>query len=152
MVKGTSELGLTMLEIATVIVVIAILAGIAVPYFRTSTESSRQGKAIAEIRVLELEIERYVDTYDELPLTLADINREGLLDPWGHPYQYLSFEGLKGKGKKRKDKYLNPLNSDYDLYSMGPDGKSVSPLTAKNSRDDLIRANDGDFVGLAADF
>ena len=49
----------------------------------------------------------------------------------------------------RKDKKLVPLNSDYDLYSMGPDGESKPPLTAKASKDDIVRANDGEFVGLA---
>ena len=45
-----------------------------------------------------------------------------------------------------------PLNSLYDLYSIGKDGKSVPPLTAKASWDDIIMANDGGFVGLAKDF
>ncbi len=56
------------------------------------------------------------------------------------------------KGKPRKDRFLHPINSDYDLYSMGKDGESVEPLTAKKSHDDVIRANDGSFVGLATEF
>ena len=52
----------------------------------------------------------------------------------------------------RKDHRLVPINSDYDLYSMGKDGRSVSPLTARHSHDDIIRANDGDYVGLAKDY
>ena len=52
----------------------------------------------------------------------------------------------------RKDKNLVPVNTDYDLYSMGEDGRSVGPFTAKASRDDIVRANDGGFVGLAADY
>jgi general secretion pathway protein G len=52
----------------------------------------------------------------------------------------------------RKDRFLVPINSDYDLYSMGKDGKSSSPLTSKNGRDDIIRANDGAFIGLASDY
>ena len=51
-----------------------------------------------------------------------------------------------------KDKSLHPLNSDYDLYSMGKDGASTGPLTAKASRDDVVRANDGRFIGLAKDY
>jgi general secretion pathway protein G len=74
------------------------------------------------------------------------------IDPWGHPYQYLSFSGLKGKGEMRKDKNLVPINSDYDLYSMGPDGESQTPLTAKASRDDIIRANNGGYVGIAENY
>ncbi|MCK6499308.1 MAG: prepilin-type N-terminal cleavage/methylation domain-containing protein, partial [Nitrospira sp.] len=60
--------------------------------------------------------------------------------------------GNSDKGKPRKDRFLHPINSDYDLYSKGKDGESVEPLTAKKSYDDVIRANDGSFVGLAADF
>ncbi|MBI4001946.1 MAG: prepilin-type N-terminal cleavage/methylation domain-containing protein [Nitrospira defluvii] len=54
--------------------------------------------------------------------------------------------------KPRKDRFLHPINSDYDLYSMGKDGKTVEALTAKMSHDDVIRGNDGQFVGLAAEF
>lgn len=57
-----------------------------------------------------------------------------------------------GNGKVRKDHNLVPLNTDYDLYSMGEDGASVSPLTAKASRDDIVRANNGRYVGLASDY
>jgi general secretion pathway protein G len=45
-----------------------------------------------------------------------------------------------------------PINSDYDLYSVGKDGVSSGPLTAGPSRDDVIRANDGGFFGLARDY
>ena len=59
---------------------------------------------------------------------------------------------MKGNGQARKDRFLVPLNSDYDLYSMGADGKSSSPINAKNSLDDIIRASNGSYVGLAANF
>ena len=39
----------------------------------------------------------------------------------------------------------------FDLYSKGKDGASVSPLTAKMSRDDIVRAYNGKYIGLAAD-
>lgn len=54
--------------------------------------------------------------------------------------------------KPRKDRFLHPINSDYDLYSRGKDGESVEPLTAQKSHDDVIRANDGAFIGLAKFF
>ena len=60
--------------------------------------------------------------------------------------------GGGGMGQARKVKFLVPINSRYDLYSMGKDGASVSPLTAKSSRDDIIMANDGGFVGLAKNY
>lgn len=52
----------------------------------------------------------------------------------------------------RKDRFLVPINCDYDLYSMGPDGETTAPLTARKSRDDIIRAGDGAFVGPASEF
>jgi general secretion pathway protein G len=52
----------------------------------------------------------------------------------------------------RKDHNLHPLNSEFDLYSLGKDGRSSPPLTAQASRDDVIWARDGDFVGLASDY
>jgi general secretion pathway protein G len=60
--------------------------------------------------------------------------------------------GGNAGGKCRKDKSLHPINSDYDLYSMGEDGKSQDPLTAKVSRDDIVRASNGGFIGLAANY
>ena len=35
---------------------------------------------------------------------------------------------------------------------MGKDGASIGPLTAKASLDDIVRANNGQFIGLAADY
>ena len=57
-----------------------------------------------------------------------------------------------GSGQPRKDHFLHPINSDFDLYSMGKDGDSVAPLTAQKSRDDIIRANDGGYYGVASNF
>ena len=52
----------------------------------------------------------------------------------------------------RKDKNLVPINTDFDLYSLGKDGLSAGPLTAKDSRDDIVRANNGAFIGRAEDY
>lgn len=57
-----------------------------------------------------------------------------------------------GVGGARKDRFLVPINSDFDIYSMGRDGQTVPPLTAKKSHDDILRASDGGFYGLAANF
>jgi general secretion pathway protein G len=73
-------------------------------------------------------------------------------DPWGRAYQYLRIDGGKTpgiEGYRRRDKNANPVNSDYDLYSMGKDSKTAPQFTAKNARDDIVRANDGAYYGLA---
>ena len=108
--------------------------------------------AIADIAKIHLAVETYEMNYDAPPASLDALGKAGMLDPWGRPYVYLSFTGLKGKGGMRKDKNLVPINSDYDLYSVGPDGDSVPPLTAKPSRDDIVMANNGGFIGVASDY
>ena len=57
-----------------------------------------------------------------------------------------------GSPKPRKDRFLKPVSSDYDLYSMGPDGQCKENLNSKESRDDIVRASDGAFVGVAENF
>jgi general secretion pathway protein G len=55
-------------------------------------------------------------------------------------------------GQPRKDRFLVPINTDFDLYSMGRDGESVPALTAAKSRDDVVRAANGSYIGLASRF
>lgn len=144
--------GFTLIELMVVIAILGTLIGIAVPAYQGYIEKARVVRAIAEIDMLQKEIFVYLTEKNELPDTLTDIGRGNLLDPWKNNYQYLSFADIQGKGKMRKDRFLVPLNTDYDLYSMGKDGESQPPLTAKASHDDVIRANDGRFIGLASDY
>ncbi len=46
---------------------------------------------------------------------------------------------------------MNPVNSDYDLYSKGPDGDTQKQFTAAKARDDIVRANNGRYYGTAED-
>ncbi len=144
--------GFTLLELMVTVAIIGALAGIAIPAFSSYLGKAKIIKAIAEIETLEKEILAFDGGGGGLPNTLGDIGRAGLLDPWGNPYQYLNFATVSGLGPVRKDRSLVPLNSDFDLYSMGPDGKSKPPLTAKDSHDDIIRANDGAYIGTAAEY
>jgi general secretion pathway protein G len=109
-------------------------------------------QAVIDIKGMEAQIKSYGLENRALPESLSDIGRGGMLDPWGNPYQYTNLETAKGNGKARKNKNLIPINSDFDLYSNGKDGETASPLTAKASRDDVVRASDGRFVGLASDY
>jgi general secretion pathway protein G len=144
--------GFTLVELLIVMAIIMTVSAIAVPNLQAALDDARLARAVADIRTLETEIEQYQIINGQLPNSLADIGRDTLLDPWGNPYQYLNFATVKGKGKMRKDRFLVPINSDYDLYSMGKDGESVPPLTAKQSQDDIIRANDGSYLGLASEY
>lgn len=150
MVKPTQAF--TLIELLMLIAVVAILAVIAFSSFSGYVERSKQTQAMADIMDIELLIGRYQTSNDVLPAGLSDINMASKLDPWGNPYQYVNHSLTNGKSGWRKDKKLNPINSDYDLFSMGKDGQTVGPLTAPAARDDIVRANDGSFVGLASSF
>jgi general secretion pathway protein G len=149
---ATSRAGFTLLEIILVVALIVTVAGIAIPIYLRSLDAARIVRARADIKNMSTTIDVVYHQNGAYPASLAEVGFANVRDPWGRPYEYLELESQKGKGLGRKDKNLVPINSDYDLYSLGPDGQSVSPITAKVSRDDIIRANNGAFVGVAADY
>ena len=144
--------GLTLVELLLAMAIFALLVQIGYTSYQSYLDRTKVAQAKADIRAIETAIADYEIDNQVLPDDLSQIGMGNLLDPWGNPYQYLNIATTKGKGKVRKDHALVPINSDYDLYSKGKDGKSVSPLTAKPSRDDVVRGRNGQFVGLASDF
>jgi general secretion pathway protein G len=129
----------------------AILASIAYPTYSTFITQNETTMAEKDLLLIDMEMEKYFALNGAYPPDLATIGKD-IEDPWGNPYQYLNMATTNGNGAKRKDHNLVPINTDYDLYSMGPDGSSVGPLTASASRDDIIRANNGEYIGVAADY
>ena len=147
LIRNGYSAGFTLVELLGVVAVIGILAAIGVTSSRGVIERGRNGQAIAEIMAIDVQIQGFRSAYDSLPVSLAGIGKAGVLDPWGNPYEYGRISDLVGH--TRKDRFLHPLNSDFDLYSMGADGLSAPAITSVDSLDDLLRANDGHFVGLA---
>lgn len=136
-----------------VVAIVGVVSSVGVSRTRSIVEHAKVTRAIADLRTLSVEL----NSMDVLPATLAAAKRGGLRDPWGRAYAYLVFpprlerSGGPPQGA-RKDRFLVPINSRFDLYSLGPDGKSTPPLTARDSRDDIVVANDGAFVGRALDY
>ena len=150
---GAATPGFTLVELLVVVAILGVLAALSIPLYSDYIYRTQVAVTIAELRMLDKEIMIYTmeSTKNLLPTSLNDIKRGDLLDRWGHPYQYLDHTGVKGKGNLRRDRALNPLNGDYDLYSLGRDGESKPQLSFKTSRDDIIRAANGDFFGLVSD-
>jgi general secretion pathway protein G len=148
--KPAANKGFTLIELLITIAIILTVCAIAVPNLLAALDLAKMAKAVGDVRAIGDDIQAYDLGNGQYPATLADINRDTFPDPWGHPYQYLNFADTKGKGAMRKDRFLVPINSYFDLYSMGKDGLSVPPLPPKVSQDDIIWANDGDYIGLAS--
>lgn len=148
--RRRSAAGFTIIEMLAVTAIIGALSTLAIPKVQDALEKARIARAIGDIRALQADL----DGQDSLPATLSQIGRGGMTDPWGNPYQYYPFPPRRGGPPRgaRKDRFLVPINSTYDLYSMGKDGSTAAPLTARAGRDDIIRANDGGFIGLASKF
>jgi general secretion pathway protein G len=135
-----------------VIVIIGLVAAIAIPAVDRYIERARQAEAVLAIQDMSDAIKKFERTSGALPSGLGDVGYGGKLDPWGMPYEFLNLVTSTGNGQARKDKKLAPLNTDFDLYSIGRDGLTNSSLGNSRSRDDIVRARDGGFVGLAEEF
>lgn len=142
--------GLSVPELLLAIAVVAVLAVVAVPSYSQYAERARVAQATTDITALEMLLSSYRLANRDYPNSLSQIGADGKLDPWGQPYVYLVFRTPADLAQARKDKNLVPINSDYDLYSKGKDHNSKPPLLAQPSRDDVVRGNDGSFIGLAS--
>lgn len=147
-----SASGFSLIELLVVVALIGVLSAIAIPGYAGVLEKARVTRAVGDIHAIQTDIQLYQMSNGFYPATLLDARPTPTFDPWGRAYVYTDLGSINGKGKARKDHSLNPLNADFDLYSVGKDGKSSTPLTAKASHDDIVRANDGAFIGLASDY
>ena len=122
--------GFTLVEIMVVVIIIGLLAGLVGTTVISRLETARVDAAKTDLRTIEMALRMYrVDNFgypttemgllalveEPVSASVPNWNSAGYLDddevpvdPWGTEYQYLS-PGLDG--------------SDYDLYSLGADGK-----------------------------
>lgn len=152
---GSSKInGFNVLDLTLTLVIASLLAALAVPAYNGFIDKGKNARAIGDIGSISIEIESFrLRNNDQIPLNLDELPSEVPLDPWGNPYRFLNIKAAgPGNGGLRKDGKLNPLNTDFDLFSMGSDGDSKGPLSAKASRDDIVRANNGDFIGRGEDY
>jgi general secretion pathway protein G len=150
-VAPAAQRGMTLLEMLVGVLILALAVSIAIAAYEDYRTRAQESLAANDIVVLQSAIQQYAVDRGTLPATLSDLGPSlaAMHDPWGDAYQYLN-HATASRGQFRKDKNVVPINSDYDLYSMGQDGATSAPLTAAASRDDIVRANDGRFVGRAS--
>jgi general secretion pathway protein G len=143
--------GFTLIELMMAVVLVGILIAVAMPFYKGYRERIRVAQAVTDITAMSAAASNYWNDNHAYPDSLADIGLAGKLDPWGYPYVYYNIDA-RGRGHARKDHALNPLNTDFDLYSVGANGATKPQITQKDSIDDVIRASNGAFYGLASAF
>jgi general secretion pathway protein G len=144
------QLRITRGEWVALVATTLVVASFAVPAFRGYVERARVARAVSDIGTMSLQLHRWQREKNGLPRTLAEAGIR-IDDPWGRPYVYARAADA-GRARLRKNGQLVPLNTDFDLYSLGPDGESALTLRAAQSRDDVVRAADGAFIGLAVNY
>jgi general secretion pathway protein G len=169
--KRDSCQGFTLVELIFGILIVLTLAAIAVPLFADYLHKAKVDSAVLDIRMLEKEIILFETENGCYPgggcrqpvmlESMQEISRNNFLDPWGSPYQYRNLaQGPHTGGKPpkpqvcRRDRSYNPLNEDFDLYSVGPDRQipTHSQITVNKGADDIVRARDGRYVGVGAKY
>jgi general secretion pathway protein G len=139
--RRTSQAGMTIIELLATLAIASALASFAVPKYHAIAEEARVAKAIGDLQAIQTTI----DTRDSVPDNLGGLGLN-MIDPWGNPYVFVKFAN---GGSPRVDAFGIQINTSYDLYSYGKDGASAAPLNAGVSLDDVVRANDGGFIGAA---
>ena len=143
--------GLTLVELIIVVFIIGTLAAMGHLIYRDFHYKGQISQTVADISQISGRLYTYFSQNAAFPPTLVEIGENNRIDPWGNPYDYWPITGDKNQ-QVRKDRNLHPLSTDFDLYSRGRDGATSLPLTAKASQDDVIRANDGKYIGLASKY
>ena len=141
--------GFTFVEILIVTAAIGLLVVLAVPEYRKHHHNIEQ--AVIDISEISVAITKYQLSNSRLPEDLSELGIKNMVDPWGIPYQYHAHNSSTPE-QQRKDRNLRPVNSDYDLYSVGKNGNSASALSESVSHDDIIRANNGKWIGIVSKY
>jgi general secretion pathway protein G len=158
--------GFTLIELLIAILIVLTLAGIAVPLTTEYIHQANVVRTITEIRMVEKEIISFETERGYYPggktpgmlQSMHEIGKDQFKDPWGTPYQYRNLAQGPHAGDKpkfcRRDRSYNPLNYDFDLYSVGPDRQvpTHNQITANKGADDIVRAANGRYVGVGAKF
>ncbi|MEE9502844.1 MAG: prepilin-type N-terminal cleavage/methylation domain-containing protein [Candidatus Aminicenantaceae bacterium] len=152
--KQWHRVAFTLIELLIVLAIIATLMGVGMPLYQNQLERARIMVAVSDIESMKERIKDFLFEERRMPDNLTEVPGAKRQDPWGSPYEYLRIEGNRDVAKFiwRKDQWEIPVNTDYDLFSLGKDGVTAQKFRDEESWDDIIRCNDGTYVGLVSDY
>ncbi len=143
--------GFTLVETSITLIILGTLLVVALPTYTELREGTHNSDALGDLQQISVEIGKFsLMNNGALPANLAEIGWVQT-DPWGKEYRYTNFSTLIDDTLKRKNSNNSPVNSDYDLFSLGANGLSVLLLSAASSLDDIVRADNGAYIGKAED-
>lgn len=141
--------GFSLVELITVLGIVAALATMAIPTYSAYLRTVQNGRCVADLRTLDKAVTAYIlDNNGPPPGNNLSVigTSANQLDPWGRAYIYQNL--TTDASNALEDQFGVALNTDYDLYSKGFDGISGQLYTDPGSGDDIARFNNGTFVGM----
>jgi general secretion pathway protein G len=140
--------GFSLVELITVMGILVALAATVLPFFSGYIKTVKNGRSVADLRTIDKAVTAYILDKNSLPVQLTDIGTAAnQLDPWGRAYIYQNL-AIDSSKALMYEYDVEPLNTDYDLYSTGWDGLSDVQYDVNGSGNDIARHNNGTFVGL----
>jgi len=149
-VCARARAGFSLIQLLAVIAMLGTLVTMAIPGYRMFIERARNAAATSQIAEIDIAInEHQLANAAQLPVDLGEIGFDAATDPWGSAIVYVNFSL---GGAPRVNQFGDPVNSNYDLYSPGPDRVTALSLAASESQDDIVLAGDGGFVGIVTQY
>ena len=145
--------GTTLLELTMTTGLLSVIFAMALPAVSGYSHQTRTHRAIGDISRMSMQIYRWrsINGDGTYPSSLAQAGIGATTDPWGNPYVYLRRDDALSHAALT-DPHGNALNADFDLFSKGADGLTGISVRDPVSADDIVRAADGAYVGIAAEY
>jgi general secretion pathway protein G len=117
--------GFSLVEILVTAGAVSLACAVALPGVTSYVDQARANRAINDLSTTAIRIHKWRTRTGEFPESLAEAGIAIPNDPWGRPYIYRRLTDADPT-VARSHRARGKLNSDFDLYSVGPDGETAT--------------------------